>query len=360
MILKTKRVQNTKSPQAIAGQQQETNVAFFLRRAYKDNLQVLVINDFKFTFNDETAQIDHLIIYPYGFILIESKSIKGHVKVNKQEEWTRSYNKKWQGMASPIKQVELQQALLKEMLRAHKSQMLSKLLGFKQQGFNMRCWDHLCAISSDAVIDRKTIPATISDKLVKSEFLVEKLNNIMKIKNKFMRLVNFADTRPDFSQTELESIASFLLEQNIEKSIEKNIEKNIEKSVEKSIKSQRKVSSTTETISPSIRISDPQQIQVPAAVYQSTTQQAKLESSQHAQSTQTINSELRCKHCGESTNYSPMHGKFGYYVKCNICTKNTPMKQACSKCQSKNTKVQKRRDTYTLNCQECGCGQQVI
>ena len=49
MILKTKRLQNTKTPQTVAGQKQEQNVAFFLRRAYKDHKQVLVINDFKFT-----------------------------------------------------------------------------------------------------------------------------------------------------------------------------------------------------------------------------------------------------------------------------------------------------------------------
>lgn len=76
MILKIKSPQNAKSAQAIAGQQQEHNVAFFLRRAYKDNPEVLVINDFKFRFNDETAQIDHLLVYPYGFVLLESKVLK--------------------------------------------------------------------------------------------------------------------------------------------------------------------------------------------------------------------------------------------------------------------------------------------
>ncbi|WP_299790615.1 nuclease-related domain-containing protein [uncultured Shewanella sp.] len=323
MILKTKSLQNTKSPQAVAGQKQEQNVAFFLRRAFKDHKQVLVINDFKFTFNDETAQIDHLIIYPYGFVLIESKSIKGHVKVNKQEEWTRSHQSKWQGMASPIKQVELQQALLKELLMHHRSEILGKLLGIKQQGFSMRCWDHLCAISSDAVIDRKTIPTAISDKLVKSEFLVDKLNKVMNIKNKFMRVVNFNDTRPCFSEEELDSIASFLLKQNIESPQIEPIA----------------AIPTAHTAAPS----DPQQIQVPTAVYQT-----------EAQKTSTTQSYLHCKHCGESNNYTPMYGKFGYYIKCNTCTKNTPMKQACPQCQSKNTKVQKRRETYTLKCQECG------
>jgi hypothetical protein len=138
MILKTKSVQNTLTPQAFAGQKQEQSVAFFLRRAFKDHPEVLVVNDFKFSFNDETAQIDHLLIYPYGFVLVESKSIKGHVKVNSQGEWSRSYNNHWSGMPSPIKQVELQQALLRELLKHHKSEILGKLLGIKQQGFGGR------------------------------------------------------------------------------------------------------------------------------------------------------------------------------------------------------------------------------
>jgi hypothetical protein len=41
----------------------------------------IVINDYKFTFNDETAQIDHLIVYPYGFILIESKVLRVKLKL---------------------------------------------------------------------------------------------------------------------------------------------------------------------------------------------------------------------------------------------------------------------------------------
>jgi len=60
MILKDKTLQNAVHPTAKAGQKQEQDVAFFLRRAFKDHEQVFVLNDFKFTFNDETAQIDHL------------------------------------------------------------------------------------------------------------------------------------------------------------------------------------------------------------------------------------------------------------------------------------------------------------
>lgn len=329
MILKTKTLQNTQTPQAIAGQKQEQDVAFYLRRAFKDHPEVLVINDFRFTFNDETAQIDHLIIYTYGFVLIESKSIKGHVEVNQQGEWTRSHGSKWFGMPSPIKQVELQQALLKEMLRQHRSEILCKLLGIKQQGFGMRCWDHLCAVSSDAVINRDTMPTAISELLVKTEFLVDKLEKIMNLKSKFMRIINVNDTRPDFNQQELNSIANFLIDRHIDPS--------------------QATSEITSVQTP--------QVKEPVASF-AVNKVAEAKNLAIAQL--TTNSMLRCKHCGESTNYTPMYGKFGYYIKCNQCTKNTPMKQACPQCQSKNIKIQKRSQSYTLTCQDCSHSSQVI
>lgn len=355
MILKTKSLQNVQSAQAIAGQQQEQNVAFFLRRAYKDHPQVLVINDFKFRFNDEVAQIDHLIVYSYGFILIESKSIRGQVKVkvNQQGEWTRSLNTyqakttKWQGMPSPIKQVELQQALLQDLLRDNRAEILEKMFGLTQ-GFGGRCWDHLCAVSSDAIIDRKSMPKAVSDKLIKSEFLVEKLNKVMNLKGKYLRLAYLADTRPFFNQEELESIGSFLIKQHI---------------------APNTAAATTETSQTATEQSTAPLANTPITAAASTVpvkhmpaQPMPAEPVAHTETekSQTIQIVLRCKHCGESTNYTPMYGKFGYYINCQKCTKNTPMKQACPQCSSKNTRVKKSKETYTLNCQECGCGQRVI
>ncbi|WP_144212434.1 nuclease-related domain-containing protein [Shewanella donghaensis] len=316
MILKTKTLQNTTSPQAIAGQKQEQNVAFFLRRAFKDHPEILVINDFKFSFNDEVAQIDHLIVYPYGFVLIESKSIKGHVKVNQQQEWTRSYNNQWSGIPSPIKQVELQQDLFQELLDQNRLNVLGKFLGIKQ-GFGGRCWDHLCVVSSDAVIDRNTMPKAVSEQLVKSEFLVDKLIKMMNLRNKFMRVVNITDSRPYFNQEELDSIGQFIISQHIDGNNQAS----------------------------AVVTKAPEPLQ---------------QTQQQPQTQTTAQANLRCKHCGESTNYIPMYGKFGYYINCNQCTKNTPMKQTCPQCQSKNTRVTKRRETYTLHCQDCSFENQLI
>jgi len=304
MIIKDKTLQNAVSPTAKAGQKQEQDVAFFLRRAFKDHKQVFVVNDFKFSHNDETAQIDHLIVYPYGFVLIESKSIKGEVKVNGLGEWTRTLNSKWSGMASPIKQVELQQKLLREMLHVNREAILGKLFGIKQQSFGMRCWDNVCAVSSNAVIDRDSIPKDVSKQLVKTEFLVDKLNEVMKLKAYAITKLNPFDTRPDFNDDELKSITSFLMAQLGDNKI-------VEKVVKQEV------------------------AHAPVKMGAS------------------IDSILQCKSCGEKSDYSAQHGRYGYFIKCNKCETNTAMKMPCVSCGNKDTKVSKSKETYSLNCLGC-------
>ena len=313
MILKDKILQNVVSPTAKAGQKQEQDVAFFLRRAFKDHQQVFVINDFKFTHNDETAQIDHLVVYPFGFILIESKSIKGEVKVNGLGEWTRSFGSKWSGMASPIKQVELQQKLLREMLFEHREVILNKLFGIKQQSFGMRCWDNVCVVSSNAVIDRDSMPSNVSKQLVKTEFLVDKLNKLMKLRHKGIRLLT-VDTRPDFSEDELKSITSFLIAQINQKTVNKE-------------KFNKDVVEEKAPVDKSNVITD---------------------------------AALQCKSCGEKSDYIAQHGRYGYFIKCNKCETNTAMKMACVTCHSKNTQVSKKKEVYTLNCSDCEQGAVLI
>ncbi|MBU2871052.1 nuclease-related domain-containing protein [Colwellia sp. E2M01] len=307
MILKDKTLQNTVSPTAKAGQKQEQDVAFFLRRAFKDHKEVYVINDFKFTHNDETAQIDHLIVYTFGFILIESKSITGEVKVNGLGEWTRSYNNNWSGMASPIKQVELQQKLLKELLHENREIILSKLLGLKQQSFRFRCWDNLCAVSSNAVVDRDSMPKGVSKQLVKTEFLVETIEKVMNLKTNIFKVLSI-DTRPDFSEEELKSITSFLMNQ---------LNDDNASAIESKDK---KIVNKEELVDKPKLVTD---------------------------------SLLQCKSCGEKSDYTAQYGRYGYFIKCNKCETNTTMKMPCVSCGSKNTKVSKKKETYTLNCGDC-------
>ncbi|MFA0521752.1 nuclease-related domain-containing protein, partial [Vibrio sp. 10N.222.55.E8] len=102
------------------------------------------------------------------FIIIESKSIRGEVKINEQLEWSRTVRGKWTGMPSPIEQAKLQSQLLKALLNENAQSLLEKV-AFLQGYFGGRCWDQLCAASNDALIDRNSAPKSISKKLTKAE-----------------------------------------------------------------------------------------------------------------------------------------------------------------------------------------------
>jgi hypothetical protein len=340
LIIKDKATKSANSAKEKAGIKQELDVAFYLRRAFKEHDQVFIFNDLKVSYHQETAQIDHLVLYPYGFVLIESKSITGEVKVNAQEEWTRSYNGKWQGMPSPIKQVELQQLLFREILFEHKAAMLGKVLGLRQEGFGGRCWDNICAVSSNAIIHRDNMPNKISKQLVKSEFLVEKLNSIMKLRNSVLNAINILDSRPKFSQSEMEVICKFILSQDVVQHPNKNI------TPQTSTPTLHNINVTADKISPSadsLILNNDAVWKAPNDIEESKIAAAPL--------LKTL--QLTCKKCGLGPKLTASYGKYGYYTVCDNCSANTSMKQSCPSCKSKKTKVSKKRESYTLNCQEC-------
>lgn len=86
MIIKDKDISVSTHYKKKLGDQVESDVAFYLKRQFSDQNDVLVFNDLRIEHNQEFAQIDHLVVYKKGFVLIESKSIKGTVKINDQLE----------------------------------------------------------------------------------------------------------------------------------------------------------------------------------------------------------------------------------------------------------------------------------
>jgi len=326
MILKDKTLITSNSAKIQAGQKQELDVAFYLRRAFKDHNQVFVFNDVKFKHNDETAQIDHLIVYTYGFILIESKSITGEVSINEHQEWSRSYRGNWQGMPSPIKQVELQQALLKSLMQKNAPQLLPKMFGKIQQGFGGREWHSICAISSNAIINRDNTPKAIEDRLVKSEFIADKLLDIMKLPASIPNALHFFTTnvRPWFGEESLDRICQFILEQNISPNLQEPLH-----------------------VSAKISESKPAYDESFIAAEQTITAQVEPKTALIQEIT------LTCKQCNSSSNLQPLSGRYGYFVKCGNCSANTPMKSPCPECSSTNTKTSKRKESYSLVCGDC-------
>lgn len=307
MILKDKIQTSSASIKFDAGIKQEHDVAFYLRRAYKNSEQVMVLNDLRIEHDGESAQIDHLIVYTYGFIVVESKSIRGEVNVNEYGEWTRSYKGQWSGMPSPIKQAELQLKLLKQYLCANTEKVIGKFLGI-QQGLAMRCYDVFCAISSDAIIDRSNAPKDIADKLVKSEFIADALDKKMNFIKFYNLAAKIADTRPTFNQDELNHICQFLLG-NVSQTEPSVREPHAAWPAPRQTTPEPDIKPITPTAVPN----NP----APTSV-KPVTKPVTL---------QAITAQ--CKHCGNCSTLSPQSGRYGYYVQCGKCGGNTPLKRPC-------------------------------
>lgn len=290
-----------------AGEKQESQVSYFLDRYFGSDDQYRVLKDLVIEIDGFKSQIDHLVVYKAGFIVIESKSIHGSVRVNSLGEWERSYKDQWFGIPSPVQQAAVQIDNLKALLRKHSTKMLGKLMGI-QQGFKLRQYKTVVAISSSARLERENIPQEISQHIVKTEFLVDKIKEITESANNSLK--SFVKTEPRFSNDEMNRIYDFLI-------------------------SYQQSTSPQET---------------PKA-----TPQKKAPAETVKQTTSSGNSpiEIACKKCGKKDSLSAQYGRYGYYVQCQSCSTNTSLKHPCPACGSASTKTRKSKSSMFLDCQAC-------
>jgi hypothetical protein len=144
MILKELDPFNSNDKFQLAGRKAEEQLAFYLRRYFKTYTNVFVINGLKIWLDGETAQIDHLIIYPAGIVLVESKSVTGKILVTGDMQWVREYGDKQTGMKSPIIQAKMQGMILCELISkfakpaCYLTENLSALVAISDQGILKR------------------------------------------------------------------------------------------------------------------------------------------------------------------------------------------------------------------------------
>ncbi|MDZ7852093.1 MAG: nuclease-related domain-containing protein [Halomonas sp.] len=325
MILREKDAYAGADERGYYGHKQEQDVAFHLRRSFGDSEQIRIIHDLVIEHGGERAQIDHLVIHPYGFIIIESKSIVGEVQVNAEGEWSRSYRGNWAGIPSPIRQAELQQDLLKALLRDNVEQLLGKLLGIQTQ-VGHREWRTLCAISSTAILHRDKMPKGVANKVMKTEFVAKKVREV--VGNIF---TEYLKGKPRFTLQEMENLGNFLLVHTAP--LQAGSE----------TVAQEKKAKQTPYAAP---VSEPAPLSYAATPELDTANPS-------ADNAAPASSLLTCKQCGEADHLTGMYGQYGYYVKCGSCKTNTSMKQTCPACGWKSVKISKDGPSYTANCQKC-------
>ncbi|WP_290652507.1 nuclease-related domain-containing protein [Aquisalimonas sp.] len=206
MIVKEAEPYSATANGLTAGNNQEQNVAFLLRSEFENAQFIRVINDLTISHGNESAQIDHLVIHRYGFIVIESKGLCGEFKVDTKGEWWRCDSGRWRSMPSPVRQAELKQDLLKDFLGRHVKKFLGRILGI-QMRVGGRDWQALCALSSNTIFHRDGMSEAISSKIVETESLGNKVRLICSPTGG-----GELNGKPWFSEQEMANVSHFLLE----------------------------------------------------------------------------------------------------------------------------------------------------
>lgn len=324
MIAKTKAPVPMTNRFEEAGQAAEEQMAFYLRRAFGDSPDVFVINDLRLTDGDDAAQIDHLIVHPFGMFIVESKSISGEVVVNAHDEWVRVWGGKRQGMHSPIQQARLQGAFLRKALQNSKDRLRDKrLFGKLQPGFSSCPIDICVAISDRGIIRRdRTDPPEVC----KADRVCSRIQTEIDRHRKAAGLLSKLDGDYGLwklNSAELQRVIEFLLERHVP---------------------------VRAVAPPTARPVSTVPTRIPVA---------NSETSKVAGSGLAGNQpgSASCRHCS-SADLLATYGKYGYYFKCRICEKNTPMDSTCRSCGSKG-RIRKSAAEFTLSCGDCG-GEQLV
>ncbi|GEM46956.1 nuclease-related domain-containing protein [Deinococcus cellulosilyticus] len=272
MILKAAAHPPTDDKLQTAGQKAEKQMAYYLERAFGNDPLVLVFHDLRIEHGGFACQMDHLILHSWGWIIIESKSVVSEVQINAHGEWSRKWNGRFQGMASPVRQAERQQELFDAFMDEEIPKRMSRRLGLlgpiRAREFQSEV---LVAISDQGLISGNNRPAGV----LKADAVVEEVKNRIHRSQKAARAL--FSNRQEFGSTHLTAFGQLLV--------------------------------SSHKPSPLTRFLIPQTDKKAAP----------------ARSQQTAQSESKhCRVC-RSERLEMLWGKYGYYFHCLDCEQNTPI-----------------------------------
>ncbi len=295
----------------LAGRKAEEQMAFYLRRFFSSSADVDVLNYLRIDLNGEVAQMDHLVLHPFGLLIVESKSVSDGVQITDDGQWMRWFNRKPSGMASPITQAQLQGKLLKELLEKT----------VKQKGFfDQVPLDVVVAISDSGTITWPKSGAL--PEVCKADQVPDRINSRIE---QFRKLRNEPDI---LTSDHRRVIAGFLLKAH--KPLERIATPAAPQHKVEEPRPEYKVTAA----SPIIKAPDMNLGREPKAASKPSTLPPKC-----------------CKHC-QSTRLDARSGQYGYYFSCRDCTKNTPIKFACLACGGEG-KIRKQGDSFFAECKVC-------
>jgi Nuclease-related domain len=306
---------------SVAGRRAEEQMAFYLRRFFGSSAEVDVLNYLRIELEGEVAQMDHLILHPFGLLIVESKSVVDSVQIESDGQWIRWYNNHPQGMRSPITQARMQAMLLKALLDKK----------VKQTGiFDRLQLDVLVAISDQGRIQW---PASGPlPEVCKADQVHER------IQQKLEEARRAATATVTLSANNRQRIADFLCAMHkplVRPSPEAQL---APLKVAEPVKTPyfTPANAPSQNVRPEVIAADAKPVVMPAPI--STPEKKPLP-------------PKTCKHCG-SIELEATYGKFGYYFVCRRCEKNTAIKFTCPACGGEG-RLRKAGKDFFAECKAC-------
>ena len=316
-----------------AGYDAERKVAYYLKMAFGDNPNLLILNDLRVEFEDGiTAQMDHLLIHQHGIIIIESKSVAGKLQVQDDGQWVRWYPQgagkdRSIGMPNPIKQARLQGQTLKRALLTSASNENTR------RALEVFPTDVLVTFSTsnggiflakDKQLYPEVCPADAVDDYV-NKIVAESAKNAK---------------AQDFSLSEINrtKLAEHLVK--------------IHKPYQVSTPAAEQPYSKPSVVDTPVKV---EQKISGYIVAEKTKPTSIIGAIADAISSTFTAPESKfnhmCRKC-ESNKLEASSGKFGYYFKCIDCNENTAIKTSCQNCKSL-LKIRKDKKQFFAECSTC-------
>lgn len=292
---------------AKTGRAAEEQMAFYFKRFFGNDPNILILNGIRLEADGDAAQVDHLVIASHGISIVESKSVHGKIQIKEDGQWIRWFGaNQSRGMASPITQARLQEKFFRGILgKASKNEALFEKLPI----------DLYVAISDGGVIIWP--PSGHIQSVCKADQVPDKIIEGNRQKAQSPGALELA-------KANREKIAAFLVAMN------KPLVRAAATSAEGQILAQPEL---VNELSAGV-IALPASAPIPEM-------KSEPVASNHSQPV--------CKHCG-GTSLELRYGR-SYYFFCLTCEKNSAIKTECPSCHEP-AKLRKQKKEFFVECEK--------
>ena len=101
---------------AVARRTAQEQMPYYLQRYFGDSGEVDVLNQLRVSTAGVVTQVDHLVLHPYGLVLVDSTSVSGPLQVQEDGRWMCRHHNQVGMIRSPVAQAYLQTLSLRAFL----------------------------------------------------------------------------------------------------------------------------------------------------------------------------------------------------------------------------------------------------